>query len=138
MRTLANNPVEMVKQGAPRIIHNDAELKEYTEALFNLTAKSKPTRAEMDTIDLLTLLVTSYESKHRTLPQASPVDVLRFLMDQHHMSQRDLAPEIGSESLVSRILSGERNLTIPHVHALADRFGVPASVFLGGRERRAA
>jgi HTH-type transcriptional regulator/antitoxin HigA len=138
MSTLADNPVEMVRQGAPRIIRNDAELKEYTEVLFSLTAKNKPTRAELDTIDLLTLLVTSYASQHRTLPQASPVDVLRFLMDQHHLSQRDLVPEIGSDSLVSRILSGERNLTIPHVHALAARFGVPASIFLGGRERRAA
>lgn len=138
MSILADNPVEMVKHGAPRVIRNDAELKEYTEALFNLTAKNKPTRIELDTIDLLTLLVTSYESQHRTLPEASSVDVLRFLMDQHHLSQRDIAPEIGSESLVSRILSGERNLTIPHIHALAARFGVPASVFLGGRERRAA
>ena len=138
MSKLADNPVEMVKQGAPRVIRNDEELEEYTEALFRLTAKNKPTHVEQETIDLLTLLVTSYESRHRVLPQVSPADVLRFLMDQNHLSQRDLIPEIGSDSLVSRILSGERNLTIPHMHALAARFGVPASVFLGGRERRAA
>lgn len=44
MSALANS-VEMVKSGAPRIIRNDEELREYTDALFRLTAKSEPTRA---------------------------------------------------------------------------------------------
>jgi HTH-type transcriptional regulator / antitoxin HigA len=132
------DPVAMLRQGAPRIIRNDQELKEYTEALFRLTAKNKPTRAEIDAIDLLTLLITTYEAQHRTLPKASSVDVLRFLMEQHHLSQRDLVPEIGSESLVSRILSGERNLTVEHMHALAARFHVPPGVFLGSKQQRAA
>ena len=137
MSVLAD-PVEMVRQGAPRVIRSDEELREYTEALFALTAKDDPTAAEAEAIDLLTLLVTTYEAQHRTLPKASPVDVLRFLMEQHGMTQRDLAPEIGSESLVSLILAGKRNLTVAHMHALGERFCVPASVFLGGRERRAA
>lgn len=66
------------------------------------------------------------------------MEVLRFLMEQHGLRQRDLAPEIGSESLVSLILAGKRNLTIGHIHALAERFHVPASVFVGNADRRAA
>lgn len=132
------DPAAMVRQGAPRIIRSDAELREYTEALFQLTAKRNPTRVEMDAIDLLTLLITTYEAQHRTLPNASPVEVLRFLMEQQHLSQRDLVPEIGSESLVSLILSGKRNLTVAHIRALAARFHVPVGVFLGMREWYAA
>ena len=130
------NAVEMVKSGAPRVIRNEAELREYTDALFRLTAKSKPTNAELDTIDLLTLLVTDYENKGRTAPEASPVEVLRYLMEKHNLSQHDLIDVIGSDSLVSRILKGERNLTVTHMHTLAMRFHVPASVFLGRSDFR--
>lgn len=126
------NPVEMVKSGAPRVIQDEEQLREYTEALFHLTAKGRPTKAELDTIDLLTLLITDYENRERNkLPDVSPVDILRYLMEKHGLTQRDLAGDIGSESLVSLILSGKRNLTVSHMHALAERFHVPASVFLG-------
>lgn len=132
------DPVEMVKRGAPRVIRNEAELKEYTDALFHLTAKSKPSRAERDAIELLSLLVERYESEHYGVPDASPVEVLKFLMEQHGLAQRDLCPEIGSESLVSLILSGKRNLTVVHMHALAKRFHVPAAAFVGRADQRAA
>lgn len=132
------DPVKMVKLGAPRVIHNDAELKQYTDALFHLTAKNRPSRAERDAIDLLSLLIERYESERYALPEASPVDVLRFLMGQHGLTQRDLGSELGSESLVSLILSGKRNLTVPHMHALAKRFNVPASVFVGSVNQKAA
>lgn len=132
MSTLAD-PVVMVQQGAPRLIRDDEELREYTEALFQLTAKDEPTAAELDAIDLLTLLITTFEAQHRTLPKAGPIEVLRFLMERHGMTQRDLVPEIGSASLVSLILAGKRNLTVGHMHALGERFHVPAGVFLGAR-----
>ncbi|HEX4155853.1 MAG TPA: helix-turn-helix domain-containing protein [Acidobacteriaceae bacterium] len=132
------DPVEMVERGAPRVIRNDSELKEYTDALFRLTVKSRITRAEQDAIDLLSLLIERYESERFQLPSASPLDVLRFLMGQHGTTQRDLKPELGSESLVSLILAGRRNLTVSHMYALAKRFNVPASVFLGSADRKAA
>jgi HTH-type transcriptional regulator/antitoxin HigA len=132
------NPVEMVKRGAPRVIRNDAELKQYTDALFLLTEKNRPSRAERDAIDLLSLLVERYESERYALPDASPIDVLRFLMDQHGLTHRDLRSELGSESLVSLILSGKRNLTVPHMHALAKRFHVPAAVFIRAVDQKAA
>jgi HTH-type transcriptional regulator/antitoxin HigA len=55
--------------------------------------------------------------------------VLGVLMDQYGLGVNDL-PEIGSKSLVSRILSGERNLTKKHIQALSKRFGInPANFF---------
>jgi HTH-type transcriptional regulator/antitoxin HigA len=131
------NPVEMVKRGAPRVIRNEAELKEYTDALFHLTANSKPSRLELDAIELLSLLIERYEERY-AVPEASPAEVLRFLMERHGLTQRDLCPEIGSESLVSLILSGKRNLTVAHMHALAKRFNVPAAAFMGHADQRAA
>lgn len=97
-------PAEMIRLGAPRLIHSDEELAEYTRELFELTAKAERTRDEEEAIDLLTFLIERYESERYPLPDADPVEVLRFLLEQNELSQRDIAPELGSESTVSLIL----------------------------------
>jgi HTH-type transcriptional regulator/antitoxin HigA len=128
--TLAN-PTEMIRQGAPRIIRSDAELAEYTEALFELTAKPDPTPDEEEAIDLIGLLVDRYESQHYPIPEAEPADVLRFLLEHNSLSQRDIAPELGSESTVSLVLSGKRQLNRDHIARLSRRFNVSPAVFFG-------
>jgi HTH-type transcriptional regulator/antitoxin HigA len=57
------NPTEMIRRGAPCVIHNDEELAEYTEALFELTAKPDLTADEEEAIELMTLLVECYEQQ---------------------------------------------------------------------------
>ena len=58
----------------------------------------------------------------------SGVSVLRVLMDQHDLGVADF-PEIGSKSLVSKILNGERRLTVDHISAVCRRFGVGPKLF---------
>ena len=62
---------------------------------------------------------------------ADPIDVLRFLLDQNGLSQRDIAAELGSESTVSLVLSGKRRLNRDHIARLSRRFHVSPSVFFG-------
>jgi HTH-type transcriptional regulator/antitoxin HigA len=126
----------MIRQGAPRLIHSDEELAVYTEALFELTAKANPTAEEEEAIGLLTLLVERYEDEHYPVPEAEPAEVLRFLLDQNGLSQRDIAPELGSESTVSLILSGKRHLNRDHIARLSRRFNVSPAVFFGARSTR--
>ena len=54
MSTILRDPAEMIAKGAPRVIHNDAELEAYTDALFQLTALENPSRDEVEAIELLT------------------------------------------------------------------------------------
>lgn len=133
--TLAN-PTEMIRQGAPRLIHSDQELAEYTQALFELTAKPDPTVDEQEAIELMTLLVERYESERFPIPEAEPADVLRFLLEQNELSQRDVAPELGSESTVSLVLSGKRHLNRDHIARLSRRFGVSPAVFFAAGSPR--
>jgi len=129
MSTALANPTEMIRLGAPRLIHSDDELAEYTQALFELTAKPDPTAEEQEAIELMTLLVERYESEHCPIPEAPPADVLRFLMEHNGLSQRDVAPELGSESTVSLVLSGKRQLNRDHIARLSRRFSVSPAVF---------
>jgi HTH-type transcriptional regulator/antitoxin HigA len=120
----------MIAHGAPHVIHNHAELEAYTDALFRLTALESPSRSEMEAIELLTLLVERYEQEHYSIPATDPVSVLRFLIEQQNLRQRDLIPQFGSESAVSMFLAGQRNLTIEQVRKLSTRFKLPADVFI--------
>jgi HTH-type transcriptional regulator/antitoxin HigA len=131
MSTTLANPTEMIRRGAPHLIHSDQELAKYTEALFMLTAKSAPAPEEEEAIELLTLLIERYEAERYPVPDAGPIDVLRYLLDQNGLSQRDIAAELGSESTVSLVLSGKRRLTRDHIARLSQRFHVSPSVFFG-------
>jgi HTH-type transcriptional regulator / antitoxin HigA len=131
MSTALANPAEMIRKGAPHLIHSDEELAEYTRTLFELTAKSDPTPEEEEAIELLTLLIERYEAEHYPVPDASPIDVLRFLLDQNGLLQRDIASELGSDSNVSLILSGKRRLNRDHIARLSERFHVSPAVFFG-------
>ncbi len=57
------------------------------------------------------------------------VSALRVLMDQHQLGVADL-PEIGSKSLVSKILNERgRQLTRRHIDALSQRFKISPALF---------
>jgi HTH-type transcriptional regulator / antitoxin HigA len=130
MSTVIANPAEMIAHGAPRIIHNDAELEAYTNALFQLTALKSPSSSEVEAIELLTLLVERYDQEHYSIPAADPASVVRFLIEHQNLTQRDLIPQLGSESAVSMFMTGERNLSLEQVRRLSLRFKLPADVFI--------
>ena len=130
MSTVLANPAKMIAHGAPHVIHNDAELEMYTDALFRLTALEYPSSSEVEAIELLTLLVERYEQEHYAIPKADPASVVRFLIRQQNLTQRDLIPQFGSESAVSMFMRGQRNLTLEQVRKLSARFKLPADVFI--------
>jgi HTH-type transcriptional regulator/antitoxin HigA len=130
MKTVLANSAEMIAQGAPRVIQNDRELAAYTEALFQLTALENLTRSEAQAIELLTLLVERYEHAHHYVPIADAISVVRYLIEQNGLTQRDLIPQFGSESAVSMFLAGQRKLTLDQVRRLSARFKLPSDVFI--------
>lgn len=80
-------------------------------------------------LDTLGTLIQVYEEQHELIPDASAADVLRFLMQEHGLTQADL-PEIGSQGVVSEILRGKRQLNVRQIQTLARRFRVSPAVFL--------
>jgi HTH-type transcriptional regulator/antitoxin HigA len=123
------NLTRMIERGAPHLIRSDEQLAAYTKALYRLTAESRPNKAQREAIELLTLLVERYEEQQFTLPEASPAEVLRFLLDRHGLRQRDIAGDLGGESVVSEVLSGKRKLNTAHIEQLSKRFNVSPAAF---------
>jgi HTH-type transcriptional regulator / antitoxin HigA len=83
-------------------------------------------------IETLSALIQVFDAEHDTLPAVTGADMVRFLMEQHGLSQSEL-PEIGSQGVVSEILRGRRRLNVRQIEGLAARFKVHPGVFLTGR-----
>jgi HTH-type transcriptional regulator/antitoxin HigA len=129
MATVPANPEKMIERGAPHLIGIEEQLAAYTKALYRLTSEARPTPAQVEAIELLTLLIERFKEAHFALPKASPADILRFLLDRHGLKQRDPAAELGGESVVSEVLSGKRKLNAMHIDQLSKRFHVSPAVF---------
>ena len=80
-------------------------------------------------LDTLGTLIHTYEEEHYPIPDVSGAEVLRFLMDEHGLTQSDL-PEVGSQGVVSEILNGKRELNVRQVRLLAKKFKVSSAVFV--------
>lgn len=87
----------------------------------------------LDLLDLVSGLIRAYDAEHYVVPDAPAREVLRFLMDQHGLSQSDL-PEVGNQSVISMLLSGTRQLNVRQIQALAARFHVSPGVFMESAE----
>lgn len=83
----------------------------------------------MSLVDILSDWIEAYDQAHRPMPIASGVDVLRAMMREHGLSQSDL-PGLGTQSVVSEILSGKRKLNLRQIKWLAERFGVSVETFI--------
>lgn len=81
-------------------------------------------------LDIVALFVHDYEERNIEVPEAEPRVVLRFLMEQHDLRQSDLAELFGSQSNISEVLNGEREINARQARALGSRFGVSPTVFV--------
>ncbi len=80
-------------------------------------------------METLGSLIETYESQYVPELEGNPVDCLKTLMEEHGLKQADLN-EIGSQGVVSEILSGKRKLNIRQIEMLSRRFNVSPAVFI--------
>ena len=102
--------------------------KDYEQALKEvkklMTAKAGT--PEGDRLDVLVTLIEAYEAKHFALDLPDPVEAIKFVMEQRHLTVKDLAPMIGKPNRVYEILGRRRPLTLPMIWRLHKGLGIPA------------
>ena len=114
---------------SPAPIRSQRQHEEYLSVLDKLASKDNPTREEEKYAEVLITLIEAYEEEHHSIPDASPVEVLRALMDANDLRQKDMVPIFGSESIVSEVLHKKRALNKAHIQKLSKRFHVSPAVF---------
>jgi HTH-type transcriptional regulator/antitoxin HigA len=78
---------------------------------------------------LLTLLISDYEEKNYQLRAATPLEIIEELMAANDLRQKDLVGVFGTESVVSEVLNGKRELNKEHIRRLSERFKVSPALF---------
>ncbi len=126
-----------VVQIAPYIhkVRNRSEYEEalsFTEFLMGHIGDN-PNDPAWPMLEAVTNAITQYEDGRdpafKEVNDKSGVAILSVLMRRHDLTQKEL-PEIGSQGVVSEVLSGKRQLNIKQIRALAERFDVDPSVFI--------
>ncbi|MEZ7956669.1 MAG: helix-turn-helix domain-containing protein [Rubritalea sp.] len=87
--------------------------------------------ADADELELLAHLIEIYESKTVDIPPPSPIEAIKFRMEQQGLKQKDLVDLIGNKARVSEILSGKRKLTIDMVKTLSKELDISTNTLLG-------
>lgn len=113
----------------PHVIHTEAENERCIAALKALDSRPDLSVEEQRMAELLTLLIENFEDRAYALPVASPLQIVRHLMDANDLRQTDMVNIFGTASVASEVLSGKRALSKTHIKKLSARFNVSPELF---------
>lgn len=124
---------DLTRLMAPQALMDDVHYENMIEMIDRVMAAGKLTKGQELYMETLVQLVQAYEAHHHIIDTTdlSGVDALRWLLTENNMSASDLARLLGVHvSMGSKILKGERSLTIEHLRLLAGRFKVRPGLFM--------
>lgn len=130
---LAGRFDQLVEIMAPQAIRNDAQYRKMLDMIDRLMSRGKLTQGQSLYLETLVQLVEAYEAEHHAIDVSdlSGLDSLRHLLTENQMNASDLARLLGVHaSMGSKILKGERSLTVEHLRKLAARFKVRPELFI--------
>lgn len=125
--------VDLVREMPPQAIMDEVHYQNVLVRIDSLMAGGKLTRGQALYLETLAQLVQAYEASHHAIDTSgiNGLRTLKHLLSENGLSAADLARLLGVHpSMGSKILKGERALTIDHVKKLAARFLVPVTVFI--------
>jgi len=132
-----NTDYRRIRQRIPLgVLHTKVEYDRAVAVLDDILDEigQQETHPLADLAETLGLSIEAYEDIHVAMPEVSVPEIMHRLMVDHELAQSDL-PEIGSQGVVSEILSGKRALNVRQIGQLAARFGVSPALFMPGPTR---
>jgi len=113
-----------------RVIDSDTQYENYCDVLEKLVFSSPITPEIQDEINLLTLLIETYDKQKSHFRNLDPVQLLKSLLAEHKMKAADLARKLQvSEGLVSDILKYKKGMSKKTIHAVAELFKMQQEAF---------
>ena len=124
---------ELIERMPPQAILDEAQYDNTVAMVDRLMAAGKLTKGQEVYLETLVQLVQAYEAKHHAVATADlgGLDALKHLLAENGMNASDLARLLGVHaSMGSKILKGDRSLTVEHLRKLAERFRVNPALFM--------
>lgn len=117
---------------ALRTLQNEAEYQAALQAVrpyFEVEpAENTPEAANFDA---LVLLIEQYESKHYAIPRATPVEVIKSIMESNNYSRADLIAVLGSKARAADLLNGRREINLDQIRKISHAWNIPAGSLIG-------
>lgn len=124
----------LLMETLPSAISSEEELERLTEQVDRLMTKGikqgKLSPEEEKLLELLSVLIESYEDEHYPFPEVSPNEILKFLMEERGFKQSDLLHVFGSSGIASEVVSGKRSISKAQAKKLAEFFKVSVELFI--------
>ena len=117
----------------PKAISSDEELEKMTEQVDGLMTKGIKnglSPEEEKILELLAVLIENYEDEHYPIPELSPIELLKHLMEENNLKQSDLLHVFGSSGIASEVVNGKRAISKTQAKKLAEYFKVSAELFI--------
>lgn len=106
------------------VIKSEEQYYEYCNLLEEIDFSDEAEERE-DEIELLTLLIRTWDNEHRQVPGMDPVELIKSLMGDHELSQNDLAQIAGvGKSYISEILNYKKRMSKKVIRNIAEHFKV--------------
>lgn len=124
---------ELVRVMVPQAIQDDVHHDNALEMIDALMALRKVTAGQARYLETLVQLVEAYEARHHAVETEgiSGLDLLKHLLEENDLNASDLGRLLEIHpSMGSKILQGDRSLTVGHLRKLASRFKVSPALFL--------
>ena len=113
-----------------KVISSKRQYKEYCDILEQLVFTDKKNKQIEDEIDLLTLLIETYDKQHNTFNELDPIQLLHSLMKEHQLKSKDVVEILQvSKGYVSDILNYKKGLSKEVIRTLAEHFKVSQEAF---------
>ncbi len=124
---------EIVHLMPPQAIRDNNHYESTVDVIDRLMAVERLTKGQALYLETLVQLVQGYEVVHHSVDTSDigGLDSLKHLLEENGMNASDLARLLGVHpSMGSKILRGERSLTVDHLRKLCDRFKVNPRLFI--------
>jgi HTH-type transcriptional regulator/antitoxin HigA len=114
-----------------RPIRTKGDYNRAAQIARKLAARTDLNKDQTAYLEILTLLIDDYESKHVPIDATqSPIEILKFLLEVNGLNSSDLGRILGQRQLGSKILKSKRQLSKVHIKKLAEYFAVEPGLFL--------
>lgn len=127
--SISSHYAALLRRTPPKVIRTQQQNEEYIRILEEMERRGNLDEDEKEFAELLTLLIENFEDKNYQLRPSTPLEVVAELMDSNGLRQKDLVDVFGTESVVSEVLNGKRELNKDHIKRLSARFNVSPELF---------
>ncbi|MFC5283418.1 helix-turn-helix domain-containing protein [Pedobacter alpinus] len=110
-----------------KVIKTETEYEDALSHIYDLLQKDLgQNTAEYDELEVLSLLIEHYEKEHYPISSPSPIEAIKFRLEQLGKPTSELTEILGARSRQSEILSGKRKLSLAMIRKLNEILGIPA------------